>query len=103
MPINRTLASNGTPAEYATGRKYLEDLAQITGGRKFEAENDLDTAFTGIAEELRQQYSIGYYPEAGGTQGERRQIRVQVVGRKVAVRARSSYVLGANIKNLAGK
>jgi Ca-activated chloride channel family protein len=96
VPINRGWSTGATEAEYQTGRKYLEDLARITGGRKFEAENNLEAAFSGIAEELRRQYSIGYYPEAGGQQGERRQIRVQVTKPKMVVRSRSSYVIGAN-------
>jgi Ca-activated chloride channel family protein len=95
VPINRGWSSGATEAEYETGRKYLEDLARITGGRKFEAENNLDAAFSGIAEELRRQYSIGYYPEISGQQGERRQIRVQVTRPKLVVRSRSSYVIGA--------
>ncbi len=67
--------------EYETGRRYLEDLARYSGGRSFEAATiaNLDTAFSGIAEELRRQYSLGYYPEAVGQKGERRQIRVRVM------------------------
>ena len=43
-------------------------LAQETGGREFEADSltNLSTAFAGIAEELRRQYSIGYYPDKVG-------------------------------------
>lgn len=82
--------------EYETGKRYLEDLARNSGGRNFEARNDLTAAFSGIAEELRQQYSIGYYPESVGQTGERRQIRVRVMRPNLVVRAKTSYVVGAN-------
>ena len=39
----------------------------------------MDTAFAGIAEELRRQYSIGYYPEKPGAPGEHRSIKIQVL------------------------
>jgi VWFA-related protein len=90
-------------AEYETGRRYLEELARNSGGRNFEANNDLSVAFTGIAEELRRQYSIGYYPEAVGQKGERKQIRVRVKRPSLVVRAKNSYIVGDNEKGIAGK
>jgi VWFA-related protein len=91
--------------EYEEGRRYLEALAQNSGGRSFEAPtiSNLDAAFSGIAEELRRQYSIGYYPESVGTAGERRSIRVRVARPNLVVRAKSSYIVGQNDKHLAGK
>ncbi len=89
--------------EYETGRKYLEDLARNSGGRSFEARNDLNAAFSGIAEELRRQYSIGYYPETVGKIGDRKQIRVRVMRPNLVVRAKNSYIVGANENKLAGK
>jgi len=90
-------------AEYEKGKKYLEELAQNSGGRNFEANNDLNAAFSGIAEELRRQYSLGYYPEKVGVTGERKQIRVRVKRPNVAVRAKTSYIVGESDKKLAGK
>lgn len=92
----------GSREDYETGRRYLETLARNTGGRNFEARNDLRAAFTGIAEELRRQYSIGYYPAAIGQKGERKQIRVRVMRPNLVVRAKNSYIVGENEK-LAGK
>jgi VWFA-related protein len=91
--------------EYETGRKYLQALAQNSGGRSFDAPtiSNLDAAFSGIAEELRRQYSLGYYPENVGQAGERRQIRVRVARPNLVVRAKSSYIVGQNNPNLAGK
>ena len=86
----------GTRQEYEVGRRYLEDLARKSGGRNFEADanNNLTAAFTGIAEELRRQYSVGYYPEKAGQKGERRQIRIRVMRPNVVVRAKNSYIVG---------
>ncbi len=90
-------------AEHENGRRYLEELARTSGGRSFEANNDLDAAFTGIAEELRRQYSIGYYPEAVGQKGERKQVRVRVKRPSLVVRAKNSYIVGQNDNGIAGK
>ena len=91
-------------AEYETGKRYLETLAQSSGGRNFEADtlNNLEGAFSGIAEELRRQYSLGYYPENVGQAGERKQIRVRVNRANLVVRAKTTYIVGQN-KNVAGK
>ena len=93
-----------TGAEYEVGRQYLEDLAARSGGRKFDADTttDLDTAFSGIAEELRRQYSVGYYPENVGTKGERRQIKVRVMRPGLVVRAKTSYIVGDTGRGLSG-
>ena len=92
----------GSRQDYETGRRYLEMLARNSGGRNFEARNDLTAAFSGIAEELRRQYSIGYYPDKIGQKGERKQIRVRVMRANLVVRAKNSYIVGENEK-LAGK
>jgi VWFA-related protein len=87
-----------SPEDYALGKKYLEDLAESTGGRVFRPEatpGGLTRAFEGIAEELRRQYNIGYYPQKEGKTGERRQIKVRVNRPNLVVRARDSYIVGA--------
>lgn len=93
------LQGRGNSAEdYALGKKYLEDLADSTGGRVFRPEatpGGLTTAFEGIAEELRRQYNIGYYPQKEGKTGERRQLKVRVNRPNLVVRARDSYIVGA--------
>lgn len=92
-------------SEYETGRRYLQTLAQNSGGRAFEAQTmyNVDSAFSGIAEELRRQYSLGYYPEKVGTLGERRQIKIRVMRQGVVVRAKTSYVVGQTNRSVAGK
>lgn len=82
-------------ADYDRGERYLRDLAYLTGGRLYEARRDLSylrAAFSYIAEELRRQYSLGYYPNAGVTTSGRRQIKVRVGRPNLAVRARDSYI-----------
>lgn len=85
--------------EYRLGRAYLEELAAATGGRVFRPESTpggLTAAFEGIAEELRRQYNIGYYPQNPGEIGQRKQIKVRVNRPRMAVRARDSYIVGGN-------
>jgi VWFA-related protein len=96
--------AGGSPQEYELGRQYLEELALKSGGRKFEADStaSLDTAFAGIAEELRRQYSVGYYPDAVGQKGERRQIKVRVMRPGLVVRAKNSYIVGSTDNRFAG-
>jgi hypothetical protein len=53
---------------------------------------NLSQAFSVIAEELRRQYSIGYYPSSQAQSGQRRGISVRVNRPNMAVRARSSYI-----------
>ena len=87
--------SGSSRAEYERGERYLHDLAELTGGHAYEASKDLRylrDAFSRIAEELRRQYSLGYYPRQSAQTGERRRIRVRVDRADVAVRARTSYV-----------
>jgi Ca-activated chloride channel homolog len=93
------------PEDYETGLRYLETLAQNTGGRKFEADStaNLDAAFGGIAEELRRQYSLGYYPDKPGEPGERRRISVRVMRPNVIVKAKNTYVFKNDAPNFAGK
>lgn len=84
--------------EYALGRQYLKDLADNTGGTVFKAAataDGLNEAFEGIAEELRSQYQIGYYPTETGKAQQRKQIRVRVNRPNLIVKARDSYIVGA--------
>jgi len=95
-----------TSGEYALGRKYLEELSAATGGRIFRPEatpGGLTAAFEGIAEELRRQYNIGYYPQTEAKTGQRKQIKVRINRPNVVVRARDSYIVGANNQSPTAK
>ena len=53
----------------------------------------LADAFTRIAEELRRQYSLGYYPKTENADpNDRREIKVKVKQSNLAVKARESYL-----------
>jgi Ca-activated chloride channel homolog len=80
--------------DYEIANDYLRELAEKTGARQYQAETtqNLASAFANIAEELRRQYSLGFYPKNPAQVGERRQIRVRVNRANLAVRARDSYV-----------
>ena len=80
--------------DYETASRYLRDLAERTGARNYEADStqNLASAFAQIAEELRRQYTLGYYPKSPAQAGQRRQIKVRVNQPNLAVRTRDSYV-----------
>ncbi len=82
-----------SPEENKRGREYLRDLTEFAGGKMYEANDieNLDFAFRSIAEELRKQYSIGYYPQLEGKVGERKRINVRVRRPRLTVRSKSSY------------
>ena len=83
-----------TREEYDRGEQYLRELSNKTGTRVEQAGDgrNLAQAFSIIAEELRRQYSLGYYPKAQAEGGQRRQISVRVNRPNMAVRARNSYI-----------
>jgi len=96
VPTNGGIPPPGTSkADYERADQYLHKLADNTGGRLYQANDtaQLAQAFSRIAEELRRQYTLGYYPKASAVQSdERRQIRVRVHQSNLAVKARDSYV-----------
>jgi Ca-activated chloride channel family protein len=83
----------------ATGRTrppLFAELAAVTGGRSFHAEEAraLDAALTSIARELRTQYLLGYTPtRPAEARPGWRAIRVAVNRPNVRVRARDGYVV----------
>ena len=96
-PPGNLQAMGATRADYDRANQYLHGMADRTGGRLYQANDrkQLDQAFSSIAEELRRQYSLGYYEPSGdaGASGEdRRVISVRVNRPNVAVRARNSYL-----------
>lgn len=80
--------------DYERASRYLRELAEKTGARQYQADStsNLSYAFQNIAEELRRQYSLGYYPIRPPQKGDRRQVRVRVNQPNLAVRSRDSYV-----------
>lgn len=72
---------------------YLSQMAQLTAGRFYQDDNtDLQKTFALIADELKKQYRIGYYPKEEIAQNDDvHQIKVKVSRNDVAVRARATY------------
>jgi VWFA-related protein len=103
VPWNSGAALPGTTkAEYDRADQYLHALADRTGGRLYQANDttQLAEAFSRIAEELRRQYTLGYYPKSANiADGEERQIRVHVRQPSLVVKARNSYVKSSASQN----
>ncbi len=83
-------ASSG---EYRKAARYLHELADRSGGRLYEADTiyNLTQAFSNIAEELRHQYSLSYYPSNVKRDGAYRRVKVRVEKSGMIVRARDGY------------
>ncbi len=96
-----TMDTKGTTAaEYQKADEYLNELANRTGGRLYKASTltNLSDAFSRIASELREYYSIGYYPKDEANIGKKHKIKVRVNRDGVIVKARESYALGKIVK-----
>jgi Ca-activated chloride channel family protein len=75
------------------GRGYLSELADLTGGRVFDASRmeDLGPAFEQVARELASQYSIGYYSSNNKHDGKFRRVEVKVKQKGLSVRTKKGY------------
>jgi Ca-activated chloride channel family protein len=75
------------------GRGYLSELADLTGGRVFDARRmeDLGPAFEQVARELASQYSIGYYSSNNKRDGKFRRVEVKVKQKDLSVRTKKGY------------
>ena len=84
----------GGIGDYKRAVRYLHELSETTGGRFYSGDSmfGIGQAFTWIAEELSRQYSLGYYPNTPGKNGERRQIKVKVTEPDLVVKSRDSYI-----------
>ncbi len=78
-------------------KKVLTELAEATGGQAYFPENldQVTPICEQVAHEIRNQYSIGYYPTNGSKDGTFRAVQVRVfpprgIG-KVIVRTRTGY------------
>ncbi|MEK6322636.1 MAG: VWA domain-containing protein [Acidobacteriota bacterium] len=78
---------------YGEADSYLQTITARTGGRVYLADTFDDTraAFTAIAEELRNQYLIGYYPTSLKRDGKYHKIKLELTRKGVEVRARPGY------------
>lgn len=75
-------------------------MVNRTGDRVYRASAgaNLAGAFSNIAAELREYYSLGYYPKDEAKPGKTRRLKVRVNQPNAVVRARESYVVGKKKK-----
>jgi VWFA-related protein len=78
---------------YHVGDAYLWEIASRTGGVLHRADrlDDLPAAFGRIADELRHQYLLGYYPARKDLDDAERHITVTVSRPSLTVRSREAY------------
>jgi len=81
--------------------QYLQGLSETSGGRLFRASSfpNLTGAFAEIADELRHQYTICYYPPGRENDSSLRQIRVTVDRPGIKIRARKGYRIASYAKD----
>uniref|UniRef100_Q01YS5 von Willebrand factor, type A n=1 Tax=Solibacter usitatus (strain Ellin6076) TaxID=234267 RepID=Q01YS5_SOLUE len=75
------------------GKKAMQRLAQETGGEFFEvsASNPITRTYAAIEETLRNQYSIGYTPQAPGKSGQYRKIKLTTRQKGLTAQTRDGY------------
>jgi Ca-activated chloride channel family protein len=84
----------GDPLAEGVNTSVLKKMASETGGRAFfpRRDNDLDSAFSQIDDDLRQQYIVSYEPTNEAHDGSFRTIQVRVKDHKdLTVRFRRGY------------
>ena len=79
--------------EYAIADQYLNQMASMSGGKLHRADTlaSLPAAFARIADELRTQYGLGYYPTNSARDGSYRKIQIKTSRKNVMLRSRPGY------------
>ena len=92
-PVYGPGGPGSSPHEYSSGRSYLAQLAEYSGGKVLDAlvMQDLGPAFDSIARELASQYSIGYYSTNPKYDGKFRKVEVRMVKPDLVARTRKGY------------
>ncbi len=75
------------------GKKVLQRISKETGGRFFEVskKEPIDQIYDQIAEELRNQYNLGYTPDKASATPGYHQILVTTTNKDQIVQAREGY------------
>jgi VWFA-related protein len=99
MSSGGVVTSKGEPLNvaYKRAERYLQLMPDKTGGRFYYAASlgHLKGIFARIAAELREQYSLGYYPSKKSATKSRRELKLKVSLPNVAIRSRRSYIYTA--------
>jgi len=79
--------------KHADGKKILERISKETGGRFFEISKKelVGDAYSGISEELRTQYSLGFTPDKDAAGEGYHHIVLQVKKKDMSVQTREGY------------
>lgn len=83
--------------EIRQGKKALQALTDASGGEAFfpKTVDDVDSICTRIAQDIRSQYMVGYYPSNDERNGTFRTVKVELTGvsgkGKLTVRTRPGY------------
>jgi VWFA-related protein len=75
------------------GKKILERISKQTGGRLFEVskKQPIEKIYESIAEDLRNQYNLGYTPDPAGSEGSYHKITLKTKQKDLTVQARDGY------------
>jgi VWFA-related protein len=86
-------SGGGNSEDYRRAARYLQELADRSGGRLYDANTlyNISQAFSNIAEELRHQYALSYYPTNAKKDGTYRRVKVRVEKSGMIVRSREGY------------
>lgn len=94
LPLRYPMTQTQQQISIPLGRhgKFLESLAEVTGGRltQVEADKDLTATFTAILGEFRDRYVLSYSPDGVSASGWH-ELAVTVKGKSVKVTARRGY------------
>ena len=100
FPLPKGGTQSGTQGttieEYEKAAEYLEQLAMRTGGRTYEATSlgNLADAYSKIASELREFYSVGFYPDVELKDVRSSNVKIKVDKDGLVVRSRETFVRG---------
>jgi VWFA-related protein len=88
----------GDPQHFSVNESAAKKLTDETGGRTIvvSSEKKLEDAFQQISEELRNQYTLGYYPTNTAHDGSYRKIKVDATSKDIDVLTRKGYYAPKN-------
>ncbi len=101
-PSVTVVTSKGEPltVAYKRGTFYLNQLSEKSGGKSFFADSvsNLENVFSRIANELRQQYILGYYPSNQDEKKQTHNLKIKTDVPATKTIARRSYKLKSSNK-----
>jgi Ca-activated chloride channel family protein len=98
--VGRPSDKGTTEEEYRKASEYLEEMGMRTGGTMYEATtlSNLADAYKKIASQLREFYTVSYYPDADRAAGKKTSIKVKVDQAGAVVKTREGYLVPRKTK-----